>query len=324
MLAYNDAQLKHLLVKTHNRLAGASHVLLISGDHPDGDALGSLIALYHYMQALGVKVTCFSAAPIPETLAFMPLPPLIFSKDELPEDIDVAISFDHSDIEQTGIVNWLSEKKPHLINIDHHPTNDLWGDTNIVTTKAAAACELIYNLYRVNGIPFSKESASALLTGLMTDTGNFGNPATSATAMSAASVLIKHGGKTQTIIEETYRNKSLPSLKFWGEIIDNVIHRPELNLAVFLIPYDKMQQYNATEEWLDGLSNFLTVLSEAKAILVLREVEPQLIKGSFRTTHDDVDVGKLAQILGGGGHQKAAGFTLAGSLAKNKSCWYIN
>ena len=323
MLAHADAQLKNLLVTTHDILAGSSHVLLVSGDHPDGDALGSLVGLYHYLQHLGKDVTCFSAAPIPDNLTFLPLPDLIYTEKEIPADIDVAISFDHSDIEQTGLVDWLSKTKPHLINIDHHRTNDYWGDTNVVTTDAAAACELVYNLYRVNGIPFSKEAANGLLCGLMTDTGNFGNPATSATAMATASALIKHGGQTQLIIQETHKNKSLPSLKLWGEIINQIEHNTDLGVAIVVITNDQLKKFNATEEWLDGLANFLTVLSDAKAIMVVREVEPNVVKGSFRTTRDDVDVGRLAELLGGGGHQKAAGFTVPGSLAKKEACWYI-
>jgi bifunctional oligoribonuclease and PAP phosphatase NrnA len=323
MLAHTDAQLKNLLVKTHNRLAGSSHVLLISGDHPDGDSLGSLVALKHYLDLLGKKTTCFSASPIPENLTFLPLPEIIYSVEEIPKDIDVAISADHSDIEQTGLVTWLKMFSPHLINIDHHRGNARWGDTNIVTIDASAACELVYNLFRINNIPLTKEVANSLLTGLMTDTGNFGNPATSSTAMAMGSALIKYGGKPQTVLDETFKNKTLPSLKLWGDIIHQIEHNKKLGVAVVVITYDQLKKFNATEEWLDGLSNFLTVLSDAQASLVFREIEPNTFRGSFRTTRDNVDVGRLAELLGGGGHQKAAGFSLEGILAKKEDCWYI-
>lgn len=323
MLAHQNPQLKNLLVTTHNRLAGSSHVLLISGDHPDGDSLGSLVGLYHYLIALNKKVTCFAASPIPEGLTFLPLPKMIYKEEALPNDIDTALSFDHSHLSQTKLEDWLPKQNLHLINIDHHQGNEMFGHTNVVIADASSACELIYNLYRINNISLTKEAANGLLTGLMTDTGNLGNPATSSTAMAMASALIKFGGKTKTIIEETYQNKTLPSLKLWGDIIHQIQHNTELGLAIVVITNKQLEKFHADEEWLDGLANFLTVLSDAQAIMVIREIEPGELRGSFRTTRDDVDVGYLAEVLGGGGHQKAAGFTVNGMLAKKEDCWYI-
>ena len=324
MLAHKIPQLKQLLVTTHDRLAAGSHILLISGDHPDGDSLGSLVGLYHYLQALDKKVTCYAASTIPEGLQFLPLPEMVFEKNRLPKDIDTALSFDHSHFSQTRLEDWLTENEPHLINIDHHPGNEMFGHTNVVFPNASSACELIYNLYRINNIELTKEAANGLLTGLMTDTGNLGNPATSDTAMAMASALIKYGGKTQKVIKETFRNKTLPSLKLWGDIIHQIEHNTDLGLAIVVITNEQLKKFNADEEWLDGLANFLTVLSDAQAIMVIRELEPGKLRGSFRTTHDNVDVGRLAEIMGGGGHQKAAGFSVDGRLEKRENCWYIS
>lgn len=324
MLSQYDPTVKENLLKASSAINNAKQILLIAGERPDADLFGALVACYQYCLYLNKNVYCFSKEEVPENLQFLSFPNFNYTPEELNKKIDVAITFDIGEIQETGLSTWLNKHKPTLVNIDHHQSNVLFGDFNIVTSQAAATAELVYNLFRLNRVPINKIAATALLAGLMTDTANLGNPATSSTAMAMASDLIKTGGQLKIIMRHTFKNKTLSTLKLWGEIINGLYHNNKWSIATAVISYNQLQTNYADEELLEGLANFLTVLADTKAILVLKEFEPGKFKGSLRTTRDDVNVGMLAQCLGGGGHRKAAGFTLwDGQLDKNNHPWYI-
>ena len=139
-----------------------------------------------------------------------------------------------------------------------------------------------------------------------------------------AAHLIRVGGKLNTVVDETYKNKPLPALNLWGEIIENMHHNEEYGITIAVVSKQHLSEKNADDEWIEGLANFLTVLGNGtKAIMVLRELDDGIIKGSMRTTRDNINLEKLACIFGGGGHKKASGFGIEGVLAKKNSAWYI-
>jgi phosphoesterase RecJ-like protein len=156
--------------------------------------------------------------------------------------------------------------------------------------------------------------ATALLTGIITDTDNFTNSATSDTAMAAAGDLIRKGGNLNMINEQVVRNKSINLLRLWGEILNRLNKHEALDMVYTYITQVDLKVHQVDETDSEGIANFLNNLDEGKMSLILKETQDGKIKGSFRTTKDDVDVSALAKKLGGGGHKKAAGFSIAGTI----------
>lgn len=298
-------------------------VLLVSGNNPDGDSIGTMAALKNYLESRGASVILFCKTPLPRYLSFLKLPRVTDSEEELPSGVDYAITFDLGHLSQTGIKDYLTHHAGTIINIDHHQTNDRFGHLNIVETHSASTTELVYNLFREVGFPIDEKTATALLTGLITDTGNFSNPGTTASALAMASHLIRCGGNLKTVLAHTFTNKSLPVLKLWGDTLEHLYHNTKLGVTVAVITKEQFDEFKGNDEWLEGLANFLTILGDAKVVLVLREIEKDFFKGSLRTTRDDINVETFARALGGGGHRKASGFAFSGSLERKGSSWYI-
>ncbi len=140
--------------------------------------------------------------------------------------------------------------------------------------------------------------------------------------MLAASLLLNYGGRLQEINKYNFKNKTLNSLKLWGRAMERLTINKKYQLAYTIIFKKDLEEFNTTDDDLEGLSNFFNNLNNVKASLVLRE-EGDEIRGSLRTVKDDVDVSRLARIFGGGGHPKASGFTIKGKLFFDGKGWRI-
>ena len=164
--------------------------------------------------------------------------------------------------------------------------------------------------------------ASCVLTGILTDTGNFLYPSTSPETVNIASEMLVRGAKLSQIMENTWRNKSIASMKTWGKAMSRLKINPQYNFGFTVLKSEDVPA-EVTEEELEGMSGFLSNLNAVKAVMLLRELPDGRIKGSLRTSKPDIDVSKLARALGGGGHAKAAGFTVEGELKKTEKGWKI-
>lgn len=156
--------------------------------------------------------------------------------------------------------------------------------------------------------------ATALLTGLITDTNNLTNSATSISAINTASQLIRLGGNLSTVNKWTVKNSSMAMLKIWGVILQRLEFIPDKEIAYTYLTRQDCQTAGLLEHQTEGVANFMNNISGVKASLFLKEVDNNQVKGSFRTTIDNVDVSAWAKKMGGGGHKKAAGFTATGSI----------
>ena len=319
--------------KIKNLIAEASAVLLVCHQNPDGDALGSLCAFMNYFEAVGKKYRAFCSGRISSSFLFLPGIEKIstdFAGVKLLE-YDLIIILDAGDFRQTGLeeqFNGLLDLKeakglrqPVIVNIDHHLTNEYFGDVNLVIESASSTAEIIYENFK-DVIRIDREIATALLLGIFTDTGHFSNPATTISSLEVASSLLQKGARMRLIVDNVLKNKSVFNLKIWGKIFSRLIKNKKLGLVVALISYKDFSDNEFDEEAVEGLTNFLNHLENTKAVLVLREKEGE-IKGSLRTTTDSIDVSRLARLFGGGGHQRAAGFTIKGSFRETADGWRV-
>ncbi len=308
-------------------IEGKSKFLLIGHEQPDGDAIGALLSLYEFLREKKKKPTMVVSGNIPEIFSFLPNIEKI-GNDFLLGDYEVIILVDNGDLKRTGFLQRITQAKNSkipIINIDHHPGNDVWkkASINIADPKASSTCEIIYNLFSHIKYPLSPSVATSLLLGIYGDTGGFQHSNTSKNVMLIASELLKSGAKLKKITSSVSQSRSVKMLKLWGIAINNIMEYKKSGLIVSIISKEDIRKVGATEEEISGLVNLLNTAAESKASLLIYETFDGKIRGSLRTDRSDVDVAKFAKILGGGGHKKASGFSFEGKLRKTKLGWRI-
>lgn len=309
---------KIIAQQIYNVLLEAEHILLVPHKNPDGDALGSVTALAVFFEHIKKPFTIFCATDIPENLRFLEHTDSITTNENLWDGNKeyTIILVDTGDLKHAGVDTLIPrlKYKPAIINIDHHATNRQYGTYNLVVEGASSTTEVLYMLFRYNNVEITPEMATSLMTGLITDTGNFSNAGTSKHALAIASDLSKKHASIQEIRNHIFKNKSVSALRLWGKILSRLTLHPTHNIAYTYFTQQEIEEHKVTEEELDGVANLLNHLNEGDAILVIRERKEGGIKASMRTTKDHVDVSIIAQTFGGGGHKKAAGFSLEHSL----------
>ncbi len=300
------------------RLRRAQGILLISHQNPDPDTLGSALALWRWLNKIGRATRLYCATPINQRLAFLPQIENYSCQwsEVTKQNFDTVVTLDAGDLRYAGIAQELRalSPPPTIINIDHHATNELFGHYNLVDTRAAATAEVLNFFFKVNKIDLDEGMALALLAGLISDTTHWSNPATSATALRTGSELVSAGGNLSLIQKNMFQNQTIGGWQLWGRVFSRLEKNQASGLVICYLTYRDCRDCQATEEETEGLVNFLSAALDCPAVLLLKEKEDGTIKGSLRTRRDDLDMSALAKQLGGGGHKKAAGFTIPGEI----------
>lgn len=307
-------------------LTEARRVLLIIHPLPDADAVGSAAAFGQWLSTLGTAYTIFCVDQPPTSLSWLVnfQPFVTDSEIVLRETYDAVITLDCSDLRYAGAVSWINRITPvvPIINIDHHATNSRFGEINIVDTNAASTTEILFYFFKDRGVMITPTMADALLAGLIFDTYNFTNPNTSRQSLAVASALLSAGGSLTKISETVMRTKTVPALQAWGQALARLSFNSRWNTVSTVVTAEDVVGGAPAPEVAEGAANFLNNLGGVKAALILNELPGGIIKGSLRTNDVLIDVSKLAIILGGGGHKKAAGFRLKGRLVKTDAGYW--
>jgi len=311
--------------KIFDRIITAKKPLLVMHKKPDGDALGSSLAFAHLLRSRGREPIIFCRDVAPRHYDFLSQYEKILNDPDVFREsgADLIVVFDSGDLGYAGIDEIIEglEKEIPVINIDHHATNQHYGEINLVDPIASSTSEVIYNLFRHNDVRIDKYIATSLLVGILTDTTNFTNPGTTISSMRVASELISHGARANEISRRILKNKSIDALRIWGKTLSRLEENKKLGMAIAVIKKEDFQDVASPSEAVEGVANFLNALLNVRMVLVLRETDDGYVKGSMRST--DVDVSKIAQSLGGGGHKKAAGFTIRGRLEQIGGKWTV-
>ncbi len=288
---------------------------------PDGDDLGSVLAMRQFLHQLGKKVLICIKGRVPTNLSF--LPGSEESTEEFPkEDLDLVIAFGCNKLERTAL-NPLKHVKVPIIDFDHHPDNTNFGDVNVVDPDTSAVAELVYYFFNYADAEINKEMATCLLTGIFTDTGGFKHANTSAEALQVAANLLKKGARIDKIALQTMGKKRPSTIKAWAKGLENARFDPEKRMVFSIFTEEDLKDIGATDEDLDGFVELLNNMPQSRFALVLRQAG-DVVKGSLRSEpHKKVDVSKIAKSFGGGGHKLASGFTIKGKLKKHGDIWQI-
>lgn len=313
--------MNHIAKQIHAKITQAKKILLIPHTNPDGDALGSASALTHYLESIGKPHSIWCATPAGEEFGYL------FGIKKITSDAsvwkenshDLVIVLDTGDITRAGMAEHLANlsERPALINIDHHSTNEQFGDINLVNASASSTAEVLYAFFRANKIAISRSIATSLMTGIMTDTDNFTNAAAGENSLAIAGELIRAGADRSIIRSRLFGHKSVAALTLWGRALARLTELGETRIIGTEITLRDIKECRATESDADGIANFLNLADpmNGRAMLVLKELADGRWRGSLRTTRSDVDVSAIALALGGGGHKKAAGFTIEATSA---------
>ena len=315
------------LQQTFQKILNAKNTLLTIHGRPDGDAIASLCVLIELLENNQKKFFAYSQDAIPRSYFYLPHTEKIISdKSKINfADFDLIIALDCGSLSRTGLATEIENRQANqfTIEFDHHPPIDNYADISNRYPESTSTTEVLYYFLKANNISVNKNYANCILTGLLTDTGNFLFPITSDRAINIASEMLLSGAKFPQIIESTQRNKSLGAMRLWGHTLSNLIVNKKYNIAITIVTQEEIEKNNVSDEELESLSNFISNLHDVKGILVLQELSDNEIKGSLRATQSNLDVSKLARILGGGGHIKAAGFRINGKLTKEGKRWKI-
>jgi phosphoesterase RecJ-like protein len=318
MVSYTHRQI-------HNILLRAEHPIFIADERIDADALGSALALADHMAAYGKIVPVFVSSQVPDQYKTLPRVNQCTSDASVfnRADIDLVVSFDCSDGKYVSGFVGAIPGHPLLINIDHHATNDRYGDINQVLPDAPATAYIIYRFFEANGILPSREAATCLLAGLCFDTTAFTNSSTNDEALETASKLVLLGARVQDAIRSLYCSRSVAALRVWGLALERLQEdREQGTISTFLTRAD-FAQHGVTDEDVEGISNFLNIVTDSEILSVLRETEDGGVKVSMRSLTRDVSV--IAKSNGGGGHARAAGYKIfdATLVCDEWGCWRV-
>lgn len=282
---------------------------LFSHVSPDGDSLGSMLALGLALESLGKKISYYNAGPIPENLKFLPGVNKISNSwpEELPE---VLIFIDCAEAERAfGTINSEFIKDKQIINIDHHVSNNKFGTINWVDSKAAATGEMIYFLLKKMGVAISYDIAINLYTAIITDTGRFSYSNTTPDSFKIAAQLIKTGIDLAAINHIIFERKTLPQIKLLRKALTNLELLHNNSIAVIVLSQRDFLESGADENLSEGLVNYARSIEQVEAAVLIKELEDNEIKVSFRS-NSWLDVNRVASRFGGGGHIRASGCTI--------------
>ena len=306
-------------LKAARELIGqANRILIISHRNPDADSVGANSALRLGLESLGKKVDSACADPVPEILHFIKYGDQ-FRKNITWEEIsgyDLIISVDcgaHYLVKYHETMPQIFQGNPPLINIDHHATNDMFGAVNIVDKEGAATALILYFVFQFLNIEVTKDMATSLVAGLYYDTGSFKHSNTSAEVLKVMGDLMTRGADYKKVVKNLFKTAAVNKLKLWGRALSRARLNDKKVLVSNLTEQDlKELDLNHTDA--SGVIDYLNMLPESKFCILLSEDAKGNVKGSCRTQRDDVDLSQITSVFGGGGHKKAAGFTIPGKL----------
>jgi bifunctional oligoribonuclease and PAP phosphatase NrnA len=295
-------------------LKRADRIAIVSHRDPDPDTIGSAIALGLALEAMGKQVSLHSADGVPEAQRFLAGSDRIRT-DPPPADVDLIVTVDFGSVARA---KFALPQGPHLLNIDHHASNDNFGTTNFVDTSAAACAEIVARLIDGLGVAWTPDMATAALVGIMTDTGSFQFPSTDARALDRAARLRAAGADLQAITYNIFRNKRFEALRLWGHAFARMRREQDGRLVWTEIGPADFADAGALDEDISGLVEQVARSHGMRVALLFNAQTDGMVKVSCRTSawEPSVDAAALMARYGGGGHVRAAGALIKGELAE--------
>jgi bifunctional oligoribonuclease and PAP phosphatase NrnA len=290
--------------------------LITSHAKPDGDSIGSQMAMAYALEALGKEVRLVNSDPAPEHyMEFPGVDRIEIAREFLERDADALIVMESSDLKRTGVAGLEGR---FTINIDHHQGNTSYGDLNWLDESAAACGELVFELIRSMGVPLTLEIATHIYLAILTDTGSFHHSNITPKTFEICRDTVAAGVNPTTMARRVFDSNSFGKLKLIGALLDDMELLDDGRLAVLHLNDVVLNATGTTYNDTEGLINLPLTAREIQAVAFFKVGADGDIRVSLRSKYD-VDVRTIARRHGGGGHKNAAGFTVRGPLDEVRS-----
>ena len=298
------------ILREHQRFAVLSHV------RPDGDALGSQLALALSLKQLGKEVRVWNEDGMLEKYSFLPRAELLTKPPSTSEVVDVAIALDTAIQNRLGTALAAVRSAKIWVNIDHHLSNPCYGDVVYVDPVAPATAEIVFRLIKSQGLPFNHDIAENLYAAISTDTGSFQYPQTSAHTFEIAAELIRAGLDVGRLSQQLYENYPRRRLELLRELLRTMRFEHGGRIASFSLSARTATELGVLPEDNEGLIDHLRAIRGVIVAVFFEELAEGKVRVSMRSKSDAVDVCAICQKFGGGGHTLAAGARVRGTLAE--------
>jgi bifunctional oligoribonuclease and PAP phosphatase NrnA len=294
--------------------------LVVAHENPDGDALGSMLAMTLGLRSLGCDVEMFlaQAAPLPAEYRFLPLDGILHTP---PADLSerVLLAVDCANRRRIAEDDAFVDSALRVVDIDHHHDNSRFGNVNLVVDDASSTAEIVRDILRELDVPLTPEIAEALYVGLVTDTGRFQYSNTTPKALRLAAELVETGANVPDVFRHVYESVQFAKLKLLARALERAQLFEGGRLVVSYLLKDDFGDVGAEEPYSEGIIDHLRSVEGSEMVALIREPprnEGPARRVSLRSSHDEVDVSAIARELGGGGHRQAAGFSSEMSIAE--------
>lgn len=303
------------LQQTREFLLEHDDYLVVSHVQPDGDAVSSTLAVGWLLSCLGKKYTMLNEGPIPKRMEYLWHAGEIvnLADGELPRQYSNIICVDCADFQRVGLTQRYFASDARIVNIDHHPTNNGYGLVTLIKPDAAATAEILFDLLKTFQVEWDLDIATAIYTGLLTDTGGFRYTNTSPKVMAAVSELLAMGVNGPELAENLLEEMTLAQVKVLNRALNTLQLSPEGDIAWLYVTPQDMIDCGAANEDLEGIVNYPRNIRGVEVGILFKVINEHAVKASLRSA-GKVDVAALAQVFGGGGHTRAAGARIDGTL----------
>ena len=299
-------------------LTRADRLLVVAHESPDGDALGSMLALTRALHSLGKDALMYLSgdAPLPGEYGFLDLASLTRT---LPDDLEerMLVAVDCASERRIAPEPVALERAREVVNIDHHHDNSRFGDVNLIVPAASSTAEIIRDLLAGLDVPLTPELAEPLYVGLVTDTGRFQYSNTTPKSLRLGAELVEAGANVHDVFRHVYESVQFAKLKLLARALERAQLYEGGRLVVSYLLKDDFGAVGAEEPYSEGIIDYLRSVEGSEMVALIRE--PPRDDGparriSLRSSHDEIDVSAIARGAGGGGHPQAAGFSSEASI----------
>lgn len=299
-------------IKSNQRFLITSHLRL------EGDALGSELAFYNLLKALGKDAVIVNDDDSPCEYNFLPGIETIkkFSDNLKDIDFDVFVILDCSDLKRCGRVSKINKENKLILNIDHHISNEKFADVNWVEPFASSCSEVIYKLFKKLHLPFNYDTAVSLYVGIFTDTGGFHYVNTSSLTHKAVAELLKYNLDVCGVYKNLYENKSFEDMKLLSKMLMRIRRDNSGRIAWFQLKETDLRNRDMSFDLSERLLSFARAIKDVEVAVLFREISGK--KSEVRVnlrSQGKIDVNRIANFFGGGGHKNASGCTISGKIA---------
>jgi len=297
-----------------DRLRRARRVLLTCHRNPDGDSIGSELAIAELAAAFGIEAVIINRDPAPATLDELPGIDAVQVADSIDDEtldgFDLVVTVECPELDRCGFTGL--DRRP-ILNIDHHLANPAYGEVNVIDEEAAAVGEMVWGMYKAAGIAPSVNAATNTYVALVTDTGDFRYSNARPRAFTAAAEMVAAGAHPPTVAEWVHDGRTESSVRLLGEALKTLRFGCDGRLASLAVGIDAFAAAGADSTDTEEIINVPRAISGVEAVVFCKQWEPNMVKVSLRS-RGDVDVRSVAAHFGGGGHTNAAGCAIYGDI----------